>query len=89
MNEIISFVEKHLNEIKPVDYFLIITVLLLSIPYIYKLIKKLFQDRIESSSDLIKIKDEIITSQEKKTKLIIDELIRGSWKTQKPISGTP
>ena len=78
MNEIISFVEKHLNEIKPVDYFLIITVLLLSIPYIYKLIKKLFQDRIESSSDLIKIKDEIITSQEKKTKLIIDELIRGS-----------
>ena len=74
MTEIISFVEKHLYEIKPVDYFLIIAVLLLSIPYIYKIIKKLFQERFESSIDLIKIKDEIINSQEKRTGIIINEL---------------
>lgn len=76
MNEVISFVEKHLNEIKPIDYFLILAVLLLSIPYIYRFIKNLFQDRMESSSELIKIKDDIIGSQEKRTNALTEELDR-------------
>lgn len=76
MNEVVSFVEKHLAEIKPIDYFLILAVLLLAIPYIYRYIKSLFQDRMDSSSELIKIKGEIIGSQEKRTNILTEELDR-------------
>ncbi|MHB8917259.1 MAG: hypothetical protein ACYC4H_04495 [Desulfocucumaceae bacterium] len=74
MNQIISFAEKHFKEIEPIDYFFIIIVVLLSIPYIYKLIKRLYDDRIQSSTDLVKLKNDIISTQKIRAKLISQEL---------------
>lgn len=62
VNGLINFLDKYVNDIKPFDYFLIIMILLLIIPYIYKLFNRLYEERLKSSIDLIKLKEDIIVT---------------------------
>lgn len=74
MDKLIEFLGKYLGELKPFDFFLILAIILLSIPYIYNFFRKLFEDRLKSSLHLIKIKEEIIKTRESQVHNLKEEM---------------
>lgn len=74
MEKIISLIEKYSHYLQPIHYFIILAAVLLITPFVYRFIKSFYKDRIEASDHLIKIKSEIIDSQDQKMKIINGEI---------------
>lgn len=62
MEALLKLLGGYIKEIEPIHYFIVIALLLLFLPFIYRYIKGLYQERLESSADLVNIKTEIATS---------------------------
>ncbi|NEN84862.1 hypothetical protein [Paenibacillus elgii] len=73
MAEIIKLIKENLATLNSFQYFIIIALVLLALPVIYKTLRAFYKDRLEAKDDLIKSKNELLATHKERFELTISD----------------